>query len=112
MLTTDASPLLPRSFTGKAAAATPLSSRTVTQLVGRVRVAAGKLRALAVEACARYRLSRRERRIRHELQVLDDRTLHDIGIHRDEIASLAAEMTSQADCTRIGVMRTLYHSRG
>ena len=70
------------------------------------------LRAFAVEARARYRVRSRERCIRHELQVLDERTLHDIGIHRDEIASVAAEMTSQADCTRIGVLRALYHTRG
>jgi uncharacterized protein YjiS (DUF1127 family) len=43
-------------------------------------------------AVARFRKARAERRTIAQLRALDDRTLHDIGLHRSEIASLALDV--------------------
>jgi uncharacterized protein YjiS (DUF1127 family) len=59
----------------------------------------GELAAVAVETVANfarslvasYRRSRSAAEARQALRELDDRTLHDLGIDRSEIASVAAE---------------------
>jgi uncharacterized protein YjiS (DUF1127 family) len=57
---------------------------------------------------ARYRQRRQARTTRAALHELDDRALQDLGFTRDEIASIAAEATGQAERTRLHVMQTLY----
>ena len=46
--------------------------------------------------------------IRQSLQQLDDHTLRDLGLSRDEISSVAAEATGIAECTRARVEQNLY----
>lgn len=41
---------------------------------------------------------------RDALRQLDDRPLHDLGIDRDEIGSIAAQLTGAAECTRHAVL--------
>jgi len=59
--------------------------------------------AIVRQAIARYRQRQQARNLRVALHQLDDRILHDLGINRSEIASFAAELTRQAECTRVCV---------
>jgi len=57
--------------------------------------------------------TRRRRRVaardlRAALHDLDDRMLRDLGFHRDEIASVAAELGGDAMPTRVRTMRDAY----
>ena len=73
----------------------------------------GELAAVAVQAVAdaahalvqRYRRMRRASAAREALRQLDDRTLHDLGIDRSEIASIAAESAGAAEQSRTQVVR-------
>ena len=68
-------------------------------------------RALAIrisEIHRRTRIQRETRAIFRVLHGLDDRTLRDLGFHRCEIWSVAAESTGEAESTR---MRTILHPR-
>lgn len=49
----------------------------------------------------RYRERRRAAAAREALRELDDRTLHDIGLDRSEIASVTAEWTGDAERSRL-----------
>lgn len=62
-----------------------------------IRSAGGFLR----RAWARHRRRRDTRAIFHALSGLDDRTLRDLGFHRCEILSVAAETTGEAEPTRV-----------
>jgi uncharacterized protein YjiS (DUF1127 family) len=62
--------------------------------------------ALRGTAAAWQRNRRRNAAIR-ELQSLDDHLLHDIGLHRSEISSMAAEVIGAAPATRRATMRSL-----
>ena len=55
------------------------------------------------QAIARYRQHQRARNLHAALRQLDDRILRDLGINRSEITSLAAELTGQAECTRMRI---------
>jgi uncharacterized protein YjiS (DUF1127 family) len=53
-----------------------------------------------LRAQARYRQRRQAIATREALEQLDDRVLHDLGFHRSEIQSVAAEATGKAAYTR------------
>ena len=50
------------------------------------------------------RRAHRQRAMLRALDVLDERTLHDIGIHRDELGSVVAELLGAAPATRVRVL--------
>jgi uncharacterized protein YjiS (DUF1127 family) len=74
------------------------SARTLQRLVHAF------VRALRGTAAAWHR-SRRQRAMLRELQALDDHMLRDIGLHRSEVSSLAAELIGAAPATRRAAMR-------
>jgi uncharacterized protein YjiS (DUF1127 family) len=55
----------------------------------------------AAQAWDRHERHREARAIRGALSELDDRTLCDLGFHRSEIGSIAAEATGEAERTRV-----------
>jgi uncharacterized protein YjiS (DUF1127 family) len=55
---------------------------------------------------AAWQRARRQRAATRALGALDDRTLHDIGLARCEIDSLAAELVGASRATRRQLMRT------
>jgi uncharacterized protein YjiS (DUF1127 family) len=59
--------------------------------------------AIVRQAIARYRQRQQARNLHVALHQLDDRILRDLGINRSEITSFAAELTGQAECTRVRV---------
>ena len=64
---------------------------------------AGAIRSLGAviaKAYARYRQRQAARETYHALQQLDDRALKDLGFARDEIRSVAAEMSGEAGHSR------------
>ena len=62
--------------------------------------------AIARRAHARHR-QRRQARVAYDLlRQLDDRTLRDLGFDRSEIASVAAELTGEAEYTRVRALLT------
>ena len=54
-----------------------------------------------LEMLARWQQYRQARDIRRALAELDDRTLHDLGLYRGEIGSVAAELSGTAERTRM-----------
>lgn len=57
----------------------------------------------SVRTWQRYQRRRAMHAIYGALRELDDRTLHDLGFHRSEILSVAAEATGEAEWTRVRV---------
>jgi uncharacterized protein YjiS (DUF1127 family) len=55
----------------------------------------------AARTWERHRRRRETQAIRGALSDLDDRTLRDLGFHRCEIGSVAAEATGEAEWTRV-----------
>lgn len=70
---------------------------------------AAALRRLVLDAVQRFRRMHAMRATRVELDELDDRTLRDLGLHRSEIATRAADIGSDAERTRA---RAMLASRG
>jgi uncharacterized protein YjiS (DUF1127 family) len=70
-----------------------------------VLAAVQSLREFARNALPRYRRRRQMRAIYDTLQGLDDFTLRDLGFHRSEIMSVAAEAVEEAERTRVRVLR-------
>lgn len=54
-----------------------------------------------LDMLARWQQYRQAREIQRALSELDDRTLHDLGLYRGEIGSVAAELTGSAERTRM-----------
>jgi len=67
-----------------------------------------RIARLARRAHARFKQRRQMAEVVAELEALDDHTLHDLGFHRSEISSIGAEVTGEADCTRVRTLATLY----
>jgi uncharacterized protein YjiS (DUF1127 family) len=57
--------------------------------------------AFARRALAHHRQRRQAVAIYDALRQLDDHTLRDLGFDRSEIRSVAAEVTGEAECTRV-----------
>lgn len=72
------------------------SATLVTFIVSAIRTVG----VAARRARRRYRQRQEARAIYDTLQQLDDRTLHDMGLERSEISSVASEATGQAAYTR------------
>jgi uncharacterized protein YjiS (DUF1127 family) len=71
------------------------------EAIGRLlRDSAHRLRDAVARVVFRYRRRRHARAITAALTGLDDPTLRDLGIHRSEIGSVAAEATGEAEQTR------------
>ena len=78
-----------------------LSSRQPGRRPVLVREGARFARGAVARAWQRYRRRRDARAIYMALSDLDDRTLRDLGFHRSEIGSVAAEATGEAEPTRV-----------
>ncbi len=50
---------------------------------------------------AAHRRRRESKALYVSLNELDDRTLHDLGFHRSEISSIVAELSGEAERTRV-----------
>jgi uncharacterized protein YjiS (DUF1127 family) len=62
--------------------------------------------AIARRAYAHHRQRRQARDVSDALRQLDDHMLRDLGFDRSEITSVAAEMTREAEYTRMRVLMT------
>ena len=88
MTTLNESPMLTSPAAGAPSVLATLA-RNVAEWIARVR---------------RRRVARRRAaETRASLRALDDRGLRDLALSRDEIASIAAEASGEAPCTRIRV---------
>ena len=64
-------------------------------------VAAGPFARFAAGLSESWRRSRLRRATAQTLHSLDDRSLHDLGLHRSEIGGLAAEIGGQAEVSYV-----------
>jgi uncharacterized protein YjiS (DUF1127 family) len=70
--------------------------------LGKIVIAAiNAARAIARQTHARYQQRQHASAIYDALRELDDRTLHDLGLDRSEITSVAAEVTGEAKPARV-----------
>jgi uncharacterized protein YjiS (DUF1127 family) len=77
------------------------STDSLARTMRLLRDALADLARAAARAWERQQRHREARAIRGALSELDDRTLCDLGFHRSEIGSIAAEATGEAEWTRI-----------
>jgi uncharacterized protein YjiS (DUF1127 family) len=76
-------------------------SFTLGEIIAAAIQAAG---AIARRTYTRYRQRRQARAIYEALHQLNDHTLRDLGLDRSEITSVAAEVTGEAERTRVRVI--------
>ena len=62
--------------------------------------------AFARRALTRYRQRRHAGAAYDALRQLDDRALHDLGLDRSEITSVAAELAGETERTRVRALRS------
>jgi uncharacterized protein YjiS (DUF1127 family) len=74
---------------------------TIAEIIAEMVWAVG---ALARQAYVRYRQRREANALRQALRRLDDHTLRDLGFDRSEIGSVVAEVTGEAERTRLRVV--------
>jgi uncharacterized protein YjiS (DUF1127 family) len=67
--------------------------------------------AFVGQAYARHRQRRQASSLRDALRQLDDHTLRDLGFDRSEISSVVAEVTGEAERTRLRVVLAPYDPR-
>lgn len=80
----------------------PISKDDVGEIIVEVIRAVGAIvGAVASRALARYRQRQRARATYDALRELDDRALRDLGLDRSELRSVAAEVTGEAERTRV-----------
>jgi uncharacterized protein YjiS (DUF1127 family) len=92
---------------GQASYQTARSHRSFT--LGEILVAVLQVAiSTAHRAYARYQQHRQAGAIYDTLRELDDRTLRDLGFDRSEIRSVAAELTGEAERTRMRVLLSSY----
>jgi uncharacterized protein YjiS (DUF1127 family) len=100
--------------TGTASSARPTSDQVYQAAralrsftLGAIIVAMIQAAATSVRrAYARYRQRREIDAIYDLLRQIDDRTLRDIGFHRSELRSVAAELSGETECTRVRTSRS------
>jgi uncharacterized protein YjiS (DUF1127 family) len=80
-------------------------TRRAVALQAIVRNGVDRVHEFAAAALASYRRRREMKSIYHTLQRLDDRVLRDLGFHRSEIMSVAAEAVEEAERTRVRTLR-------
>ena len=64
-------------------------------------VAAGPFARFVADLIEGWRRTSLRRATTRTLQSLDDRTLHDLGLHRSEIGGLAAEIDGRAEVSYV-----------
>ena len=64
--------------------------------------------AIVLRARARHRQRRQARDVYEALRHLDDRSLRDLGFDRSEMTSVAAEVTGEAEYSRMRTLLTLH----
>ena len=80
-------------------------ARRAAVMVAFLRAATQAVRESIGRAWERYERRQQWRSIYNALRELDDRTLRDLGFHRCEIGSVAAEAAGEAELTRLHVIR-------
>jgi len=94
-------------FTTPADGHAPLRERLL--LIGTRLQAAARAARAWLRAANERRQRRSEARAMYEaLRGLDDRMLHDLGVSRSELGSVAAEASGLAERTRVNTLHTTY----
>jgi uncharacterized protein YjiS (DUF1127 family) len=96
-----ASPVRPTSYELHQAALAHRSFILGEIIVAAIRAVGAIVSAIASRARARYRQRQQAKATYDALRQLDDRTLRDLGFDRSEIRSVAAEVTGEAERTRV-----------
>jgi uncharacterized protein YjiS (DUF1127 family) len=96
-----ASPVRATSYTLHQAALAHRSFTLGEIIVEAIRAVGAIVGAIASRALARYRQRQQAWATYDALRQLDDRTLRDLGFDRSELRSVAAEVTGEAERTRV-----------
>ncbi len=121
----DVEPSAPPAATGRRDAATVDSASAATPgthpphqaalprrsfMLGDIVAAIHHAGTVARRIYARHTQRGEARAVYNVLSELDDRTLRDLGFDRSEIRSVAAELTGEAEQTRVRILRTIAQS--